>query len=60
MLPSMFREKPGPRTRPPAVAGTFFPADARELREQIEALLAGAAPPDDAPPPRALILPHAG
>lgn len=60
MFPSMFREKPGPRTRPPAVAGTFYPADARELREQIEALLAGAAPPDDAPPPRALILPHAG
>jgi len=48
-----------PRVRPPAVAGSFYPADPRRLCAEVEAHLAAAAP---APPPapRALIAPHAG
>lgn len=46
------------RTRAPAVAGTFYPAPAAELRSLVRRLLdeAGAA----APAPKALIAPHAG
>ncbi len=44
--------------RYPAVAGTFYPADARELRALITAFLQEAA--TDAPAPKAMILPHAG
>jgi len=47
--------------RPPAVAGTFYPADAATLTSQIHAFLAGV---DDVQPfpgaPKALIVPHAG
>lgn len=49
--------------RPPAVAGLFYPDHARELAETVDALLRDAradAPPADAVPPRALIVPHAG
>ena len=61
----MFRRRiPGrDGTRPAAVAGMFYPADAAELRGQVERLLADAplaAPPPGASAPRALILPHAG
>jgi AmmeMemoRadiSam system protein B len=45
--------------RPPAVAGTFYPQDPRELRQMVERLLA-AAPPPSGPPPKAVIAPHAG
>src|SRR5690606_26287510 len=45
--------------RSAAVAGTFYPADPTELREQIDGFLA-AAESDDAPAPKALIAPHAG
>jgi hypothetical protein len=44
--------------REPAVAGTFYPADAVELRRQVEACLG-----DDSPSPssaRLLLVPHAG
>ena len=48
-------------TRPPAVAGLFYPANANELRHDvsgyIEASSPRAAPAD---PPKALIVPHAG
>jgi MEMO1 family protein len=47
------------RVRPPAVAGTFYPADPAALRTQVHALLAGATAPDSAIP-KALIAPHAG
>lgn len=52
-------------TRPAAVAGTFYPADARELRRTVEACLDSAAPealaPDGTPArPRLLVVPHAG
>jgi len=46
-------------TRPPAVAGAFYPADPGRLRDQVERLLRGAAA-TSGPPPRALIAPHAG
>jgi AmmeMemoRadiSam system protein B len=47
------------RTRSPAVAGTFYPAD----REQLAGMLAhwlDAAGHDASPAPKALIAPHAG
>ena len=44
--------------REPAVAGSFYPADPRELNSLLDALLAEAA--TDEPPPKALIAPHAG
>lgn len=47
-------------TRAPAVAGTFYPADAVELRHAVTALLAEATPRADGLPVRALVAPHAG
>lgn len=47
------------RSRPPAVAGLFYPADAAELADTIRACLR-AARPAQGPAPRALIAPHAG
>jgi hypothetical protein len=48
--------------RPPAVAGTFYPADPAALRQQIAGFLAEAdnAPPSASPLPKAIIGPHAG
>lgn len=47
--------------RPPAVAGLFYPADPRELRQEVSDFLAQAQrPAEDAPPPKAIIAPHAG
>jgi len=51
--------------RPPAVAGTFYPAAPRELEETVTGLLAAAreAVPLSAPAPKApkaIIAPHAG
>jgi AmmeMemoRadiSam system protein B len=45
--------------RRPAVAGLFYPADAAELRREVEDLLGGARGPEGAAP-KALIVPHAG
>src|SRR5438067_8688396 len=42
--------------RPPAVAGSFYPADPSQLRETVARLLASAA---YGTPPKALIAPHA-
>jgi len=47
-------------TRPAAVAGLFYPGEARALARQVEQLLAGAGAPDDAPAPKMLVVPHAG
>jgi len=47
-------------TRPAAVAGLFYPADARALARHVGQLLAEAAVPDDASPPKVLVVPHAG
>ena len=47
--------------RPPAVAGTFYPAAAGELAGDVAALLAGAANNARGQPvPKAIIAPHAG
>ena len=48
-------------TRAPAVAGFFYPADRAELESALASYLgAVAAPHGSAPPPKALIVPHAG
>ena len=44
--------------RHPAVAGSFYPADPEELRAMVRGFLGAAA--HDAPPSKAMILPHAG
>ena len=44
--------------RNPAVAGTFYPADARELHAMVSAYLNSAKA--SGPPPKAIIAPHAG
>lgn len=44
-------------TRPPAVAGRFYPADPRELSRQVEEYAAGAGEKSAA---RGCIVPHAG
>ena len=46
-------------TRPPAVAGTFYPDDPRELTRMVEGFL-GAEPPSTRSAPKAIIAPHAG
>lgn len=47
--------------RPAAVAGLFYPDDAAELRQQVDALLAAAPQAAaGAPAPKVLIAPHAG
>jgi hypothetical protein len=48
------------RVRPPAVAGSFYPADPRELRQAVEVALAGGPVPPAARTPKALVVPHAG
>ncbi len=45
--------------RQPAVAGLFYPDDARTLSEMIDGFLA-AAPAGQEPAPKAIIVPHAG
>jgi AmmeMemoRadiSam system protein B len=47
--------------REAAVAGSFYPGDPDVLRVTVDQLLADApTPPEDAPVPRAVIVPHAG
>lgn len=49
------------RLRPPAVAGTFYPADPDGLRAAVEdAFRDGVPGPEGAVVPRALVVPHAG
>jgi AmmeMemoRadiSam system protein B len=50
---------PAAAVRPPAVAGTFYPADATRLAAEVRAHLA-AGVGDGGPPPKALVAPHAG
>jgi AmmeMemoRadiSam system protein B/AmmeMemoRadiSam system protein A len=47
-------------TRPPAVAGTFYPDDRRRLRQAIAGYLRQARLPPDLPEPQAVIVAHAG
>jgi AmmeMemoRadiSam system protein B len=46
--------------RSPAVAGTFYPGSAAELRAVVDGLLARVTVPVGARCPKALIVPHAG
>ncbi len=46
--------------RPPAVAGTFYPADPEELEQAVRELIEAAAPAKPSVVPRILIVPHAG
>ncbi len=48
-----------PKVQPPVVAGSFYPADPVELREQLRSFLASAQP-GIVDAPKALIAPHAG
>lgn len=49
------------RVRPPAVAGSFYPAAPGPLHRLVETCIRRAVqPPPDAPVPRALVVPHAG
>jgi MEMO1 family protein len=53
--------KPTTASRPPAVAGLFYPDEPAVLRREVRRFLAMApAPAADAPAPKALIAPHAG
>lgn len=50
-----------PRVRPPAVAGSFYPGDAKQLADTIKTYMGPADfSSTSAPPPKALIVPHAG
>ncbi len=46
--------------RAAAVAGLYYPADASELRRELQAHLAAAEPQAGGPVPKAIIAPHAG
>jgi AmmeMemoRadiSam system protein B/AmmeMemoRadiSam system protein A len=52
------RPQQGPKVRPAAVAGTFYPGEAGALRKMVEELLGDAVPPRK--PWRAVMVPHAG
>ncbi len=47
-------------SRPPAVAGSFYPADAKILQATVDGFLAAAALPATEGELRALVVPHAG
>jgi AmmeMemoRadiSam system protein B len=49
-----------PSIRPPAVAGMFYPGDALTLRAEVQSMLSLVVPGEPLPPPKALIVPHAG
>ncbi len=54
------RPERGNTSRPPAVAGLFYPDDERELRNVVSEYLRQHSAPATAAPPKALIVPHAG
>jgi MEMO1 family protein len=55
----MFAREPGLATRPPAVAGSFYPGESKELKTAVDALLA-QAPRLRQPSLAGVIAPHAG
>ncbi len=61
-VPRLYGESMNPQIRQPAVAGMFYPADAAHLRPMLEEFLqqAGQQLDENAPVPRAIIVPHAG
>ncbi len=49
------------QSRPPAVAGSFYPGVPAALDQMVDSMLSAVeAPPEGAPAPKALIVPHAG
>ena len=48
------------KVRPPVVAGQFYPADPKELKQQIEAFLSAVSLPQTTGRLKALVVPHAG
>ena len=46
--------------RQPAVAGSFYPADAAILKQALSQFLTAPSTPPETAPPKALIAPHAG
>jgi len=54
------RPERGNTSRPPAVAGLFYPDDERELRDVVSGYLRQHPASFAAAPPKALIVPHAG
>jgi AmmeMemoRadiSam system protein B len=48
------------KVRPPAVAGSFYPADPHALAATVDSLLATASAGGGDPVPAALVVPHAG
>jgi hypothetical protein len=54
------RGRPAMTKRPPAVAGSFYPADPGALTRLVDGLLDAADPPPVPFPAAALIAPHAG
>lgn len=49
------------RVRPPAVAGSFYPANPEALLDAVRSSFAGSRVPNGEPPvPKALVVPHAG
>lgn len=54
------RPERGNTSRPPAVAGLFYPDDERELRDVVSGYLRQHSSAESAAPPKALIVPHAG
>ncbi len=55
----MIRTEEG-RVRPAAVAGTFYPASAASLEEEVDTYLREGVRPREPLVPKALIVPHAG
>jgi AmmeMemoRadiSam system protein B len=54
------RPERGNTSRPPAVAGLFYPEDERELRDAVSGYLRQHSVPATGATPKALIVPHAG
>ncbi len=54
---TMFRNTDTPKVRKPAVAGSFYPSSANEIRTMAEGWL---HPSDEGAAPQAMIVPHAG
>jgi AmmeMemoRadiSam system protein B len=54
------RPERGNTSRPPAVAGLFYPEDERELRDAVSGYLRQHSAPETGATPKALIVPHAG
>jgi AmmeMemoRadiSam system protein B len=58
LAPKLLQGVAMPQIRPPAVAGTFYPADPRQLRSMVQSML--TEPKTEDILPKAIIAPHAG